>query len=382
MVRTLGIEEELLLLDPASRGVAPGAPRVLKEFREHGRGRQLARAASDEVDQELFRHQLETRTDPTTSAADAFAQLVTARRTAGEAARATGLATGACGVVPLGGDRTSVSPNDRFRAMVDTYGEVARTGGTCGMHVHVGIDSDEEGVGALDRIAPWLPVLLALSANSPFTDGRDTGYASWRAQVWRRWPSAGPTEAFGDVAGYRAVSRMLLETGAARDEGMLYFDARLSTGQPTVEVRVCDVCTDPADALLVAVLVRGLVETAVRDEAEGRPGPPWRAEALRAAQWRASRFGLADRLVHPVERGLSPALEVLDALVATVEPALTDAGDLDRVASRLERVVHEGGATRQRAAYERSGDVAGVVDDLIERTELSWEAHDISSDKA
>jgi carboxylate-amine ligase len=382
MVRTLGIEEELLLLDPGTRAVAPGSAEVLKRFREHGRGRRLYRAASDEVDQELFRHQLETRTDPTTSAADAFAQLVTARRTAGEAARATGLATGACGTVPLAGDQASVSPDDRYRDMVDTYGEVARTGGTCGMHVHVGIDSDEQGVAAIDRIAPWLPALLAVSANSPFADGRDTGYASWRAQVWTRWPSAGPTEAFGDVAGYRAACRMLLDSGAARDEGMLYFDARLSTGQPTLEVRVCDVCTDPADALLVAVLVRGLVETAVRDEAEGRPRPPWRAEALRAAHWRASRFGVSDRLVHPGERELRPARDVLDALVAAVEPALAEAGDLDRVTARLERVVHEGGATRQRAAHERSGDVAGVVDDLIQRTELTWEAHDIDTERA
>jgi carboxylate-amine ligase len=237
-------------------------------------------------------------------------------------------------------------------------------------------------VAAIDRIAPWLPVLLALSANSPFAEGRDTGHASWRAQVWRRWPSAGPTEAFGDVAGYRAVSRMMLETGAARDEGMLYFDARLSAGQPTVEVRVCDVCTDPADALLVAVLVRALVETAVRDEADGRPRPPWRAEALRAAHWHASRFGLSERLVHPDERELRPVGEVLDALVATVKLALAEAGDLDRVTARLQRVVHEGGAARQRAAYERTGDVAGVVDDLIERTELTWDAHDIDAERA
>lgn len=382
MVRTLGIEEELLLLDPRTREVAPGAPAVLKEFREHGRGRQQGRAAYDEVDRELFRHQLETRTDPTTSAADAFAQLVTARRTAGEAARALGLATGACGTVPLGGNDASVTPNDRYRDMVDTYGEVARTGGTCGMHVHVGIDSDEQGVAAIDRIAPWLPVLLALSANSPYADGRDTGYASWRSQLWTRWPSAGQTEPFGDLAGYRAVCRTMLDTGAARDDGMLYFDARLSAGHPTLEVRVCDVCADPGDAVAVAALVPGLVETAVRDESAGRPRPRWRAEELRAAHWRASRYGVSDRLVHPVERELRPAREVLDALIAAVEPALAEAGDLERVSARLERVVHEGGAARQRAAYERSGDVEGVVDDLIARTELSWDAHDIDDERA
>jgi len=183
MTRMLGIEEELLLLDRTTRAVVPAAQRVLKEFREHGHGRREARAATDELDQELFRHQLETRTDPTRDADDAFAQLVAARRTAGEAARAAGVAAAACGIVPMPSQQSVVTPNDRYRTMVERYGEIARTGGTCGMHVHVDIASDEEGVAVLDRIAPWLPVLLAVSANSPFVAGRDSGYASWRAQV-------------------------------------------------------------------------------------------------------------------------------------------------------------------------------------------------------
>ena len=188
--------------------------------------------------------------------------MVAARRTAGEAARAADLALVACGVVPMDGFEPVVTRNDRYQDMVEQFGAIARTGGTCGMHVHVGIDSDEEGVRVIDRLAPWLPVILAISANSPFCEGRDTGYASWRSQVWSRWPSAGPTEPFGSVEGYREVSERLVELGAARDPGMLYYDARLAVEHPTVEIRVSDVCTDPAASVLVAALVRGLVETA------------------------------------------------------------------------------------------------------------------------
>ncbi|HYF74032.1 MAG TPA: glutamate--cysteine ligase, partial [Nocardioides sp.] len=321
-------------------------------------------------------HQLETRTDPVLSSADALDQLVAARRTAGEAASAAGLAIGACGIVPLGGDRSVVSPHDRYRDMVDTFGEIARTGGTCGMHVHVDIDSEDEGVAVIDRIAPWLPVLVALAANSPYVEGRDSGYASWRAQVWSRWPSAGPTEQFGSVEGYRETCRMYLDTGAARDPGMLYFDARLSQEHPTVEVRVCDVCTDPLDAVTVGALVRALVETAAGAWAQGAPAAHWRAEALRAAHWRASRYGMADSLVHPVERALRPAGEVVAALVAGVAPALEEAGDLARVTAAVERAISGNGATRQRAAFERTGEVRGVVDDLIARTAASWQHHD------
>jgi carboxylate-amine ligase len=258
--------------------------------------------------------------------------------------------------------------------MVDLFGDTARNGSTCGTHVHVAIDSPEEGVGIIDRIAPWLPVLVALAANSPFAAGRDTLYASWRSQTWSRWPSAGPTEAFESVEGYQEAARMLMMTGAARDDGMLYFDARLSVNQPTVEIRVLDACTDPEDAVLAAALVRGLVVTASRAWDVGEPLDRWRAELLRACHWRAARMGLSNTLVHPGRRELEPARVVVEGLVQHVRDALEEAGDLDRVTAGVDRVMRAGGATRQRAAYERTGSIEGVVDDLLERTESTWKA--------
>jgi glutamate---cysteine ligase / carboxylate-amine ligase len=373
-VRTVGVEEELLLLDPGTREVVARAPAVLKGHAERGDDHRPSVGGADHLDHELFRHQLETRTDPEERLDAVHTELVSARRTAGEAAAGAGLRIGACGLAPLGGDGSVVTPDDRYRDMVDTYGEIARTAGTCAMHVHTEIASEEEGVDVLDRIAPWLPVLLAMSANSPYVDGRDSGYASWRAQVWSRWPTAGPTEQFGSVAGYREVRQMLLDSGAARDDGMLYFDARLSASQPTVEVRVSDVCTDLTTALGIVGLVRALVETAARDARAQAPVPRWRAEALRAAHWRASRDGTAGELVHPEVRELADARAVVGALADHVRPALADAGDLEVVDEAVERSVHDSGAVRQRAAFERSGDVAGVVDDLIARTEASWQS--------
>jgi len=372
-VRTVGVEEELLLVDPETRAVSARSVEVLKANREHGSGRH-PHASSDELDQELFLHMIETRTDPTTDLDDTVRQIVAARRTAVEAAAPSGLGVIACGVVPLAGEEPQVSPNERYQAMVEIFGETARNGGTCGTHVHVAIDSPEEGVGVIDRIAPWLPLLVAAGANSPFAGGQDTRYASWRSQVWMRWPSAGATEAFETVEGYREASRMLMMTEAARDEGMLYFDARLSANQPTVEVRVVDACTDPEDVVLVAALVRGLVETAAREWADGRPLDRWRAELLRASHWRAARMGLSNTLVHPRRRELAPAREVLETLVDHVREALADAGDLDRVSEGVDRVLRAGGATRQRAAYERSGRIEEVVDDLLARTEATWKA--------
>jgi carboxylate-amine ligase len=263
-----------------------------------------------------------------------------------------------------------VSDNDRYRDMAQAFGQIARRGTTCGMHVHVAIESPEEGVKCLDRIAPWLPVLLATSANSPFADGMDTGYASWRTQLWSTWPSAGPTEAFGSLDGYRRACDRMIASGAARDRGMLYFDARLSEGQPTVEVRVLDAVTDPGDLGLLAALVRALVETAAGDWPDTLP--VWRAEELRSARWRASRYGLADDLLDPAGHSRRPAREVLTTLVDLVAERLDAAGDTELVEAGVDRVLQGTGASRQRAAYERTGSLEGVVDDLLDRTAASW----------
>lgn len=371
MVRTVGVEEELLLIDPETRQIGSRSPQVIKEFREHGAGRQHD-VADDDLDRELFRHQVEIRSDPARDLDAVRDQLLVSRRHAGESAEAAGLAVAASGTSPCGGPPPQVTDDDRYRTMLNTFGRTATYGGTCGMHVHVAVDSDAEGVAVIDRIACWLPVLLAITTNSPFYEGADTGYASWRNESWNRWPSAGVTEQFGSVRGYEEACRFLLDSGAALDDGMLYLAARLSPNNPTVEVRVCDVCVDPDDAVLTAALTRALVETAARDAAAGREPDRWRAEALRACHWRAARYGLSESLVHPVRREPSPAREVLEALAEHVADALGEAGDTALVADGLERVTAHTGASLQRAAYESSGEVTGVVDDLIERTRATW----------
>jgi carboxylate-amine ligase len=205
-----------------------------------------------------------------------------------------------------------------------------------------------------------------VSANSPYAAGRDTAYSSWRHQVWGRWPSAGTSEPYGSVAEYRRVSEDLIRLGAALDPGMLYYDARLAADFPTVEIRVADTCTEIEDALVVVALARALVETLADDP---DPGPPVRSDLVRAAGWRASRFGLSAELVDPVTWSLVPAAVAIWSLVERVAPALDAAGDRALVDEGLARLSATGtGASRQRAAYERTGDLKGVVSDLVRRT--------------
>ncbi len=254
-VRKVGIEEEMFLVDPETCLVRPVSHHAI-------RADEMGADEPEELEQELFLQQIEVNTEPTTDLAELRAHLVAGRERASKAAMAAGAAILAAPTALFAARVAEVpTPKPRYQQMFDLYGEVGRRGPVCGMHVHVEVTDDDEGVRILDRIQPWLPVLVALAANSPFSDGIDTRYACWREQVWDGWPSAGPVEAFGDAERYHETVRRLVETGAVIDEAMVYFDARLAEHYPTVEVRVTDVCTDIDDALIVAALTRALVET-------------------------------------------------------------------------------------------------------------------------
>lgn len=337
-MRTVGVEEEFLLVDASGHPVG------------------VAGAAADGilVELELKEQMLETGTPPSHTARELAEHLGHRRRAAALAARDAGARLVALGTSPRP-VTSSVTAKRRYQHIVAEFGLTAREQLTCGCHVHVEIADADEGVAVLDRIGPWLPSLLALSANSPFWQGEDTGYASYRSQVWQRWPTAGPTDTFGSAATYTTVVDGLIASGAALDGGMVYFDARLSRRYPTVEVRVADVCLRPQDALLVAVLARALVETAARGALEVGPAIGNRAELLRAATWRAGRSGLDGPLLHPLTLSEGDACEVVGALLAQLRPVLVEQAEWDLVNDLWSRLRVRGTGAREQRAWAQDG---------------------------
>lgn len=364
-IRTLGVEEELMLVDPLSGRLSQRAARVLRGLDAH---RDTIARGDEQIEPELFQSQIETNSSPAATLAELRQSLRRARRVAIEAAenadcRAVAVATPVLG---FDKDEQRATRKARYQHIADEYADTSAI--VCGMHVHVSVAGDEA-VPVLDRLRPWLPVILAISANSPFYNGRDTGHASWRSQVWGRWPTAGPAEPFGDIAGYRAATDALVDTGAAMDRGMLYLDARIAEHYPTVEIRVADVCTDPDVAVLTAALCRGLVSTEAARFEQGGPVPAWRTDLLRASRWRAARYGLSRDLVHPLKRDLASSREVVDALIEYVGDALDETRDREQVVDLVERLFATGtGATRQRSVVEATGSLEAVVHDLRDRT--------------
>ena len=272
--------------------------------------------------------------------------------------------------VALGTNPAAAAPttteDPRYERMAHDFGAIATGQLTCGMHVHVAVESRDEGVAVIDRIRVWLPALLALSANSPFHQGADSGYASYRTVRQEMWPTAGATEIFGTLEVYDQDVTSLVASGAAIDEGMIYFDARLSASFPTVEIRVMDVTPTPDIAAVLAGLCRALVETAVADWRRGVAAPAVRRAALRAAGWRAARWGLGSDLVRPGTDELAPAATVVDELLLHVHSALVDAGDLAVVQAGVRRLLAEGnGADSQRRAFERRSRLGDVIAEAV-----------------
>ncbi len=361
--RTFGVEEELLLVSADSGHPVPAGAEVLEAAQEW-----LGTDRDHQVDHEFKMEQTEIGSEPCTEAPQLLEQLMELRRTVSAAAGTTGVHAVALATSPF---RVWPRPtvNERYQRMTEAFGLVARQQLTCGQHIHVGVDSQAEGVAVLDRIRRWLPVITAMSVNSPFYQGEDTGYSSYRTIAWGMWPTAGPTARFGDVATYQRTIDELVASGTALDDGMIYFDARLSASYPTLEIRVPDVCTDVGDSVVIAVLARALVDTAAGEWVNRRPDPDIRVEMLRAATWRASRSGLSGDLVDPVVGTPVPAWSLVDDMVRHVEPALREHGELEWVASALKKLRTSGtGADHQRASFARRGLLSDVVLDAARRT--------------
>ncbi len=314
-----------------------------------------------ELEYELQLQQVETSTRPCTTLDELEGELRRARAAAAEAAGRVGVQVAALGTSPVPVEpETAGQP--RYQRMAEAFGLTAQEQLTCGCHVHVQVGSDEEGVAVLDRIQPWLAMLLALSANSPFWQGADSSYASFRYQAWGRWPCSGPTEWFGSAQAYQATVDQMVRTGTLLDTGMVYFDARLSQRYPTLEVRIADVCLRHEDAVLIAALVRGLVETEARAWQEDTAPLRLRPELTRLASWRASRSGLDGPLIDPFTGQPGQAAAVIGLLLEHVRDALADAGDLAAVTGLVAGLHRRGsGASFQRDAFRRTGLLREVV---------------------
>lgn len=358
---TVGVEEEFHVVDADRLELRSAVRSVLSSARDR---------LGDQVQPELLDPQIEVETSICANLAEVRRELTRLRTGLAKAAEQEGSRVLASGTHPFSTwEHQRVTPKARYRQLAADYGQLAREQLVCGSHVHVAVHDSEAIVEVMDRTRPWLAVLLALSANSPFWEGVDSDYASYRTAVFDRWPTTGTPLPLGSRPAFDGLVRDLLASGVIRDAGALYWDIRPSARYPTLEFRVADVCPTVDEAVMLAGLMRSLVRTCHRQSVRNEPLDHPRAEVVRAARWRASRHGLEGDLVDLAGPCPVPAGELVESLLALLRDDLEDHGEWDEVSALVgEQLKRGSGARRQREIAEQGGGPRAVVEHLLVAT--------------
>jgi len=338
---SFGIEEEYFLADAATRGT----PRHTKPFHD------AVRARVSTAERELLVAQVEVATAPTDSPAAARAQLLELRAGLADAGREHGLLVLASGTQPLARwDRQRQTRKERYDRLMQQMQMLGQRNIVCGMHVHVEVPRPAERVDLMNRMLPYIPMLLALSASSPFWQGRDTGLAAYRLSVWGEMPRTGLPDLFDDAADYDRYVASMIRSGAITDASFLWWTLRPSIHFPTLELRVADSCTRLDDTLAVAALYRCLVRLLDRTPALNR-GQTGAARAITAENlWRAQRDGIRAAFLD-MDGATAPFAVGLEAVLSQVEADAAALG-CEAELGRLHTLAAEGtSADRQLAVF-------------------------------
>jgi glutamate---cysteine ligase / carboxylate-amine ligase len=359
---TVGIEEEYQLVDP-----------VTAELRSSSRA-VLETDWSGEIRKELQESTIEVGTRVCSGTAAAQAELLRLRLQAATTAAAEDLEIVAAGLHPFSDWRQHErTVDERYARMAERYGRLARDEHIFGMHIHVAPPPELDRMKLLNVVRRYTPHLLALSCSSPFHEGDDTGFASYRMILWRRWPGSGLPPRLESDAEYRRHVDMLLRAGLLIDERSLYWTIRRHPEYPTLEFRMCDVCPSIADAIAIAACARTIVAAAaegvLRDDERGPLSPEAYDAVLSDDVWRAARYGLAARFGTPGHRGTAvSARAAIMRLLETVEPVACAIGETANMAGVC-RILERGtGADRLRDVHAGGGDMRAVVQWLARET--------------
>lgn len=360
---TIGVEEEYQIIHPQTRQLRSRAKAVLAKAQQ---------TLGDQVTQEMYLSQIEIGTSICQTLQQVRLELQVLRGQVIAAAQKSDSRLVAAGTHPFSHwQDQQLTPNERYRGLETDFQQLTREQLIFGCHIHVGIPDQELAIQVMNRARPWLGALLALASNSPYWLGSDTGYASFRTEIWGRWPTAGIPQHFDSRADYDRLIEGLKDIGSIDDASKIYWDVRPSSHFDTLEFRVTDVCLTIDEAVLIAGLVRALVRTCALEAESNVAIPSIRPEILQAAKWQAARFGLNQTLIDPLAGRAVAASSVIYQLLSYVRAALEEYNEWNEVSGLVDQVIKIGtGSARQRAAYQRAGKLEDVVDLLVRETAI------------
>lgn len=362
---SIGIEEEFQIIDPETRELAAASQRLI----ELSRARLADESIADELKPEFLQCQVEIGTKVCGDIAEARAEILRLRRFVAEVAEEAGLAIAAASTHPFSRwSNQQVTVADRYNKLASDLKIVARRMVIFGMHVHVGIDDPELRIDVLNQARYFLPHLLALSTSSPLWHGHETGLKSYRAVIFENMPRSGIPPAFRAWNHYEEFIDTLVRTGSIDEPSKIWWDIRPHSKYPTIEFRVCDVCTRVDETICIAALIKALVAKLIKLRMSNQCWRVYPHHLIEENKWRAVRYGLEGKLIDFGRKEEVPmrflALELLDL----VDDVLDEQGVRAEV-EYLHRLLANGSsADRQLATFRATGDAKMVVDRLLSET--------------
>ena len=354
---SLGVEEELHIVDATTGELVPKIEEIMAR---------LPRELREFVSYELFQSVLEIKTPPRSTAAETERHLRELRGRVGSWAAACGASLASAGTHPFSRYRDQkVTDQDRYRRVIETLRWVAKREVIFGQHVHVAVPDEEKVIEAHNRLSERAPLLLALSANSPFWQNSATGFESSRVKIFETFPRAGLPPAFPDWSSFEDYVDLMVRSGAMDDYTYCWWDVRPHAGFGTIELRILDSQTSLKYTTALTALTQCIVAQAL-DGSE--PRGPYNKDLAEENKWRASRDGMDAAFYNADEDATVPARDVARDLVEKLKPHAQDLGCEGELEGILEIVEGGTGSQRQREVYENSGDFLDVVAFLIEGT--------------
>src|SRR5229473_3101627 len=357
---TLGIEEEFAIVDPQTRELKSHIQEILEG------GKVLLK---EQIKPEMHQSVVELGTEICQSIVDAREHVIDLRsKLAGLAAR-SGLKIASVGTHPFSHWRDQlITEGERYQEIVRDMQSLARANLIFGLHVHVGIPDREIAIHVMNQVRYFLPHIYALSVNSPFWVGQDTGLKGYRLKVFERFPRTGIPDAFESLSEYEDYCKLLVKTGCIDNPKKIWWDIRLHPFFDTLEVRVCDAQSRVDDTLAVAALIQAIISKLYKLLRQNTTFRVYRRRLLDENRWRASRYGIDGKLIDFGRETEVDTRSLLSELLEFVSTEVDELGSQNEMA-HIERIVREGtGADRQLAVWERTGDMKAVVDHIIAET--------------
>ena len=363
---TLGVEEEYMLLDGETFDLVQHIDTVLAAIAGH--------ELETQIKPELMQSVLEISTPVCRTAGDVEGELRQLRAYVGSIARERGLRVASAGTHPFSlFERQRITARDRYRTLVDQMQYVARRELIFGMHVHVAVDDPDKAIQVVNGLLADLPLLLALSASSPFWRGEPTGLASSRQMVFAAFPRSGPPPRFRDYNDFAEVVGQLEKTGCIADYTHIWWDVRLHPRLGTIEIRICDAVTRVEDAVALAAYCQALVKHYSERHEAGREIPSYHRILTSENKWLAARYGLEAPLMDLVtgRRNRVPVAQLVRRSLRELEPHARELGSERELEAVREILGRGNGAERQLRVFNANRDIVEVAREIAEETEVA-----------